>query len=242
MRTQIARPVTRPERSFLPTTSGVGSEDAIHPCVVHPDLYPDETPFLSAGSIHAHAGMFLHGFVTSRLQDRNAGEPFAVEFDVSLYRSPHDYVVLAAYARLRQPHGSASTYHLTHGGAPDLVIEIISVSTWDKDVGLGLHTQLRDKKAFYYDIGVTEYWIYDPEGKRKGKACLFEGFRWTDGNYRRVQPDASRRWSSTVLQTHWTVGPPYIMPDGRQFLLLRLLDPATNRWHLTREEQKALIV
>ena len=37
--------------------------------------------------------MFLHDFVTNCLQNRNAGEPFAVEFDVPLYRAPHDYVV-----------------------------------------------------------------------------------------------------------------------------------------------------
>ena len=103
-----------------------------------------------------------------------------------------------AYTRLRQPRGSASTYHLKHDGAPDLVIEIISPSTWGKDVGLGRHTQLRDKKAFYRDIGVTEYWIYDPEGKRKDKICLFEGFRWTDGDYQRIEPDASGRWPSGI--------------------------------------------
>ena len=199
---------------------------------------------MNVGSVHAHAGMFLHAFVTSCLKDRNAGEPFAVEFDVPLYRAPYDYMVPAVYAytRLRQPRDSASTYHLKYDGAPDLVIEIISVSTWDKDVGLGRHTQLRDKKAFYYDIGVAEYWIYEPEGKRKDKTRLFEGFRWADGSYRRVEPDVSKRWPSAVLQTHWTVGPPYTVLDGRQFPLLRLLAPATNRWYLTREEQKSLIV
>ena len=146
---------------------------------------------MSADSIHARAGMFLHAFVTSCLKDRNAGEPFAVEFDGSLYRAPHDCVVLSVYSytRLRQPRGSASTYHLKHDGAPDLVIEIISVSTWGKDVGLGRHMQLRDKKDFYCDIGVTEYWIYDPEGE----PCPFEGFRWMDGSYRRVESDVSKR-------------------------------------------------
>ena len=265
MPTQTAQPMAPPARSFLPTAKNgvdpgiallpcvapddgqigdaVDLEAALHPCAAYPDLYPDETPPLSAGSIHAYAGMFLHDFVASCLQDRNAGEPFAVEFDVPLYRAPRDYVVpdVYAYTRLRQPRGSASTYHLKHDGAPDLVVEIISPSTWGKDVGLGRHTQLRDKKAFYRDIGVTEYWIYDPEGRRKDKTCLFEGFRWTDGDYQRIEPDASGRWPSTVLQTHWTVGPPYTVLDGRQFPLLRLLDPATNGWYLTSEERKALI-
>ena len=235
---------TRPSRSFLPTASGVGSEAALHPCVAYPDLYPDETPPLGAGSIHAYAGMFLCGFVTSRLQDRNAGEPFAVEFDAPLYRAPHDYVVPAVYAhtRLRQPRGSASTYHLKQDGAPDLVVEIISASTWDKDVGLSRHTQLRDKRDFYCDLGVTEYWIYELEDKRKDKICLFEGIQWADGNYWRIGPDASRRWPSPVLQTHWTVGPLYIMPDGRQLPWQASVAKAMNRWYFTREEQKTSIV
>lgn len=39
MRTKAARPVTRLERSFLPTASSVGFKDALHPCVAYPDLY-----------------------------------------------------------------------------------------------------------------------------------------------------------------------------------------------------------
>ena len=44
-----------------------------------------------------------------------------------------------------------------------------------------------------------------------------------------------------MLQTHWIMGPPYILPNGRRFPLLRLLDPVTGRWYLTGEERKALI-
>lgn len=54
--------------------------------------------------------------------------------------------------RMRQPRGFVSTYYLKHDGVSDLVIEIISVSAWDKDAGLGLHTQFRDKKTLYCDI------------------------------------------------------------------------------------------
>lgn len=240
MRTQTAWPAVR---SFGPAAkNGMGPKVALHPCVARPDLYPDEVPPLGAGSIHAHAALCLHGFVTSRLQDQNAGEPFAVEYDVPLYRAPKDYVVpdVYAYARVRQPRGTASTYHLKHDGAPDLVLEIISISTWDKDVSLGSHT-LWDKKDFYRDIGVAEYWIYDPESLRQDKACLFEGFRWVDGVYRRVKPDTGGRWPSAVLQTRWIMGPPYILPNGRRFPLLRLLDPVTGRWYLTGEERKASI-
>lgn len=102
MPTRTARPVTRLERSFLPTASSVGSKDALHPCVAYPDL-PDKVPPLNADSVHARAGMFLHAFVTSCLKDRNSGEPFAVEFNAPLFRASHDYVVPTVYAYAHAP-------------------------------------------------------------------------------------------------------------------------------------------
>jgi len=42
-------------------------------------------------------------------------------------------------------------------GAPDLVIEILSPATRERDLGL--------KKKIYARFGVKEYWIVDPEGE-----------------------------------------------------------------------------
>lgn len=50
-------------------------------------------------------------------------------------------------------------------GAPDLVVEILSPSTWRKD------SYLKTKK--YANAGVREYWQVDPE-KKKVLAYLFE--------------------------------------------------------------------
>ena len=219
---------------------------ALHPCAAFPDLYPDEVDPLGAGSIHAHAGIFLRDFIASRLADQNTGQPFVVEFDVPLYRAPRSHVTpdVYAYVNLRRTRGPAPTYHIEHDGVPALVVEIISVSTWKKDLGLGRNTDLKDKKDFYRRIGVPEYWIYDPEGHRRDKTCLFEGFRLgNDGTYAPILQDGAGRWFSAVLQAQWEIGSSYDVPGGRPFILMRLINPDTNAWYLTpaeRDEQMAV--
>ena len=218
----------------------------LHPCAAFPDLYPDEVDPLGAGSIHAHAGIFLRDFIASRLADQNTGQPFVVEFDVPLYRAPRSHVTpdVYAYVNLRRTRGPAPTYHIEHDGVPALVVEIISVSTWKKDLGLGRNTDLKDKKDFYRRIGVPEYWIYDPEGHRRDKTCLFEGFRLgNDGTYAPILQDGAGRWFSAVLQAQWEIGSSYDVPGGRPFILMRLINPDTNAWYLTpaeRDEQMAV--
>jgi Uma2 family endonuclease len=43
-------------------------------------------------------------------------------------------------------------------GGPEIVVEVLSRSTKDRDYGV--------KRDFYMEIGVTEYWIVDAEEKR----------------------------------------------------------------------------
>ena len=196
---------------------------------------------MGAGLIHAYAGMFLHDFVRSRLATLHPERRTATAFDVPLYRGPHNYVAPAVYAYLRLPpeRGDAATYHVDYDGSPDLVIEIISVATWRKDIGLGRHTEIKDKKECYRQIGVTEYWIYDPEGRRTDKTCLFEGFRLDEyGRYHPIAPE-SGQWMSTVLQAGWSVGARYTLPDGRRFPLMRLIGNDTGRRYPLHEETEA---
>jgi Uma2 family endonuclease len=47
-------------------------------------------------------------------------------------------------------------------GAPDLVVEALSPSTWRRDLG--------SKRARYELLGVREYWVLDPE---RGTATVF---------------------------------------------------------------------
>jgi Uma2 family endonuclease len=57
-------------------------------------------------------------------------------------------------------------------GAPDLVIEILSPSTADVDLGY--------KRHLYAQNGIREYWLVDP------KAEQIEILTWTQGDYQRA--------------------------------------------------------
>ena len=207
----------------------------IHPCVAYPELYPQEGPSVGAGFVHSDASILLYGFIQSRLHDQGRENAFAI-WDVFLYAAPKRWTIpdVMAYLDLRSDRQGARTFHLAFDGPPDLVLEILSSETWKKDVGVG--DDVEDKKRYYQTIGVTEYWIYDPERWRTDKKCLFEGFRLSAGQYETIEPHAGR-WYSRVLETEWEVGAIRSAARGR-YRLMRLLNPDTGQWYPTPAEQK----
>ena len=52
---------------------------------------------------------------------------------------------------------------------PDFVMEVLSRRTWRKDV--------HEKPGLYADLGVREYWLYDPYGTRTDGGAVLEGRR-----------------------------------------------------------------
>ncbi len=207
---------------------------AIHPCIAYPDLYPDVGPPLGAGLIRGNACALLMGVIHARLLDLGlARDSFAVGIDVYVYadqrRASPDVCV---YLHLNPARGNAGAFHVDFDGPPALVIEVLSKSTWEKDMGLG--DTLEDKKRFYREISVVEYWIYDPETRRKDGGGLLEGFRLAEGGYARIAPQAGY-WYSDVLQAYWGIGAPF-QAGPRAYASLRLRKPGASGWYPIAEE------
>ena len=92
---------------------------------------------------------------------------------------------------------------------PDLVLEVLSGDTWRVDVF--------EKPALYADLGVREYWIFDPRGLRRGGPQL-EGLALNVGGTREVLPSLGGGCGHSEL-----LGLD-LVPQGRN---LWLRDPAT---------------
>lgn len=66
-------------------------------------------------------------------------------------------------------------------GAPDFVVEVLSLSTKRKDIS--------EKKAAYEKFGVREYWIIDPKAESIEAYILREGRFELDGVYHNVHEE-----------------------------------------------------
>ena len=110
------------------------------------------------------------------------------------------------------------------GKAPDFVLEVASTTTGRVDY--------TDKRDDYERLGVGEYWCFDPSGGEYHDAAL-AGDRLVDGVYEPIAIDVLddgrlRGYSEALgLYVCWE--------DG----MLRFLDPQTERYLDTHEEERA---
>jgi len=120
--------------------------------------------------------------------------------------APDVYAVRGIEKRMRR------TYKVwEEGKAPDLVVEITSPSTHRED--------LVEKKGIYERIGVKEYFIHDPEGRRFKPH--FRGYRRKEGVLEPIPPE--RIEGGTIVFRSEVFG--LELHGGRG--TLRWMDPAT---------------
>ena len=138
--------------------------------------------------------------------------------------SPDCFVVFGLSEAALHSFEVRNTYVLHEvGKPPDFVLEIGSESTGSVDLG--------SKRELYADMGVPEYWRYDPTGgDYYGEALV--GERLVDGEYARFElrdeGDGSVWSHSEVLKLDlWWV-------DGE----MKFWDPAGGEWLLSHEEEQ----
>ena len=141
--------------------------------------------------------------------------------DNSIRVAPDVFVVFGAAGN----HPRDSWLVWREGRAPDFVMEIASVGTWRQDA--------REKRDIYANMGVTEYWRFDPTGRCFSPALIGETL--ANGVYRVIPHDTD---DAGILRRRSAVlGMDICSLPGRE---LRLYDPASGQWLLTpRESEEA---
>ncbi len=191
-----ARTLRRPTEAELPYEDGeplAESDYQLKPLngtydvlVTHHDHRPD---------VAVHADMMIH--YESRDEHGSV---------VRRSIAPDVFVALGAPKRSRH-----SYVMWDEPTGPSFVLEILSPSTWQRDVG--------EKKVTYAELDVKEYWQFDPLDRYLDAPLV--GYRLEAGEYRRIPPlDAARPdgpYPSEVLGLE-------LRAEGG---LLRFRDPAT---------------
>ncbi len=117
------------------------------------------------------------------------------------------------------PKGQRRIYKLwTEGVAPQFVIELTSRKTWRED--------LQTKWRLYEELGVVEYFIFDPEYDYMDEALV--GYRLENGKYVDLEIK-DQRVKSAVLGLE-------LVDTGET---LRLFDPTTNQFLPNTSESAA---
>ena len=103
-------------------------------------------------------------------------------------------------------------------------MELASGSTWRRD--------MREKRDIYAEMGVTEYWRFDPTSSYFSPPLIGETL--VDGEYTRIElssgGDGSHRGHSTVLGLDICA-----LPNGD----MRFYDPFSEQWLRTHAEEMA---
>ena len=173
-------------------------------------------------SFHADLVRYLMEVLTWMFQ----GQFYAIYENLNFYRTtdPKEYPIAPDIAIIKgiQQRPARSWRIGKSGPAPQVAFEIASEETWRKD--------LTEKPGKYAEIGVQEYYAYDPLEPplpRSGNRRLF-GWQLNQQTMQAMTPDEKGALWSPYLDS-------WLVPDGA---MLRLYDRA-GQLRLTHAEDEA---
>jgi Uma2 family endonuclease len=145
--------------------------------------YP-ETDGQPMGETDLHRNWMFR--ILELLRYRYRGQQVYVASDLLVYYHegfPHEFVVPDVFVVKDSDPGERRTYKIweENDKAPDVVIEVTSLATQPKD-------SVR-KPQIYSDIGVKEYFLYDPTSDYLEPPL--QGFKPVAGKHQRIEADAS---------------------------------------------------
>ena len=186
------------------------ADDGLYRYVPVPPVYRDAEGYpiedgMSQSNKHLQQTTLWYHALTLRLPTATVGSDLPMPYrqgDTTRVLVPDLFV-----ARQAPPQENRLSYRLWENPVPELVIEMLSESTSEADIG--------SKRRTYEHLGVNEYWLFDPEGFEL--ATPLEGYRLRDGRYRPIVADSVGRLHSEVLGLHL-----HVRDDQ-----LRFLDPGT---------------
>lgn len=143
------------------------------------DIHYPESDGKPMGETEIHIREIIYLF--EALDEHLRGVPDAyVGADMLLYYvegNPRKFVVPDVFVTLGVPRGERRIYKLwEEGRPPSLIVEVTSDSTRNEDISR--------KKTLYEQIGVEEYFLYDP--LQDYLHPPLQGFRLVDGRYQPI--------------------------------------------------------
>ena len=206
------RPAPPHSRPPLSVVHGKALYKPVPPFGCDDDGYPYSDSSAVESTSHQDVRTYLVNAVRSRFQDRD--DVFAAS-DLGFYfeRGNRSAVVVpdAMVVFGIGTHHRLSYKLWEESKVPALVMEVMSKSTWRKDI--------YHKPPLYAELGVREYWLLDPVDARRDGGPRLEGWRFgTDGRRAPLPPSATGDgFLSEILGLE-------VLLEGRE---LRLRDPQT---------------
>ena len=184
------------------------------------DFHPTQEDLMGETAVHAALVRYLMSVLLRLFQ----GQRSAIYENLNFYQTPNlkeyplapDIAVINGVDYLDE----IRSWRVGQTGpAPQVVLEIASVETWKKD--------LQEKPLSYRQMGVQEYFAYDPNQPPLSRTASSRLFGWHLSHHavQPLLPDSDGRLWSSQLDS-------FLVPDGRW---LRLYDQEGRR-RLTQTE------